>query len=157
MMRTAFLILLIACNFQGEDLISELVRKDISNERRDAIVEQLKQSDVSTVAQRILEVMRDYAAPSEPGLPPKPWMNDAHSHRAKVWYASAAIWDELFKGRDEPIKAAILQQLLTNNHDEDSIDKILNTMRFHWAIEAELQVFNLLQDSKNPSSVKEHA
>src|SRR5262249_11207696 len=156
-MKVLFLTLMIVCNLQGEDLIRELVRKDISNERRDAIVEQLKRSDVSTVAPRILEVMRDHVKADEPGIGSKPWMYDGRSHQAKVWYASAAIWDELFKGRDDPNKAAILQKLLTNHHDEYSIYVILNAMLAHWTIETEQQVFILFQDSKASISSKRQA
>ena len=157
MIKVPLLILLTVCNLQGEDLIRELVRKDISNERRDAIVEQLKQSDISTVAPKILEVMRSHASPQEPGIPPKPWMNDMHSHKAKVWYASAEIWRELFKGRDDPNKAAILPKLLTDNHDEYSIRTILNAMQAHWPTEAEQQVFNLFQDPKATIGSKRNA
>jgi hypothetical protein len=162
MIKVSLLILLTVCNLQGEDLVSELVRKDISNERRDAIVEQLKQSDISAVAPKILEVMRSHESAGEPGIPPKPWMNDSHSHRAKVWYASAEIWFWLFIGRDDPNKAAILPKLLTSINDaykDDgyTIHEVLSTMLAHWAPEAEQQVSNLLQDSKAPSSVKRHA
>jgi hypothetical protein len=157
MIKVSLLILLVVCNLQGEDLIRELARKDISNERRDAIVEQLKQSDVSTVATGILEVMRSHVSAGEPGIPPKPWMNDAHSHKAKVWYASGEIWRGLFKGRDDPNKAAILLKLLTNNQDEYSIYEILITLWAHWAPDAEQQVFNLFQDSKATVSSKRQA
>jgi len=157
MIKVSLLTLLIVCNLQGDDLVRELIRNDISNERRDAIVEQLKQSDISTVAPKILEVMRSHVSASEPGIPPKPWMNDAHSHRAKVWYASAEIWHWLFKGRDDPNKAVILHKLLTNNHDEYSIYVILKTMLAHWPTEAEQQVFNLFQDPKASIGSKRHA
>ena len=157
MIKVPLLILLTVCNLQGEDLIRELVRQDISNERRDAIVEQLKQSDISTVAPRILEVMRSHVSAGEPGIPPKPWMNDSHSHKAKVWYASAEIWHWLFKGRDDPNKAAILHKLLTNNHDEYSIYVILTTMLDHWPTETEQQVFTLLQDPKATIGSKRNA
>jgi len=157
MIKVPLLILLTVFNLQGEDSIRELVRKDISNERRDAIVEQLKQSDISTVAPKILEVMRDSASHIEPGIGSKPWMSDMHSHTAKVSYASHAIWQGLFSGADDPNKAAVLCKLLANYNDEYSTTKILEMMRFHWAPEAEQQVFNLLQNSKISISPKQQA
>lgn len=92
MLSVCFLMLPALLILQGENLVDRLVRKDISNEKRDAIVEQLKQSDFALTAPGILVAMRDHIAAGEPGIPPKPWMNDSHSHRAKVWYASSATY-----------------------------------------------------------------
>jgi len=157
MIKVPFLILMTVCNLQGEDLVCELIRKDISNERRDAIVEQLKQSDISTVAPKILEVMRNSTSHSDPGIGSKPWMSDMNSHAAKVSYASHAIWHGLFSGADDPNKAAILLKLLANYNDEYSINRVLEMMRAHWTPEAEKQVFNLLLDSKISISTKQQA
>lgn len=125
-------ILFLTCAAQSENLIRELVRKDISNERRDTVVEQLKQSDISETAPMILKLTNDFASHFEPGIGDKPWMSDLHSHRAKIWYASHAIWKELFKGAEDPVKAAILLKLLRHDNGYYSMGVILNTMRFHW-------------------------
>jgi hypothetical protein len=85
-------------------------------------------------------------------------MSDMHSHTAKVWYASSAIWAELFNGRDDPNKAAILLKLLANNrNDEYSTSKVLRMMQFHRTPETEQQVFNLLHNSETSSSNKRQA
>src|SRR5262245_17023428 len=117
---------------QGENLVDRLVRKDISNEERDAIVEQLKQSDFALTAPGILVAMRDHVAATEPGMKPKPWMNDSHSHRAKVWYASGAIWRELFRGAGDPKKEEILLKLLSDHHDNYSRYVVLGSLGTHW-------------------------
>lgn len=150
-------ILFLTCAVQSENLIRELVRKDISNERRDAVVEQLKQSDISETAPMILNLINDYASPTEPGIWDKPWMSDHHSHRAKVWYASHAIWQEWFKGREDPVKAAILVRLLRNDNGYYSLGVILNTMRFHWATEAEQPVFGLFLRGETSELPRYHA
>jgi len=104
-------ILFLTCAVQSENLIHELVRKDISNERRDVVVEQLKQSDISEAAPMILKLINDFASHTEPGIGDKPWMSDHHSHRAKVWYASHAIWNEWFKGGEDPVRLTVGENL----------------------------------------------
>src|SRR5262245_61911578 len=150
-------ILFLTCAAQSENLIRELVRKDISNERRDIVVEQLKQSDISETAPMILKLSNDFASPTEPGIGDKPWMSDRHSHRAKIWYASHAIWNEWFKGRDDPVKAAILLKLLQNDNGYYSIGVILNTMRFQWTTEAEQPVFDLFKRHGTSDLPRYHA
>ena len=154
-MSTAiFLCTLLTSPGLADDRIAELASEDISNADRDALVEELKRSDISTTAPPILKLLRDYASPEEPGIGPKPWMNDRHSHRAKVWYAAAAVWDTLFDGKSDLAKVAILLKLLNDYSDTYSRYVVLEKLRIHWSSDAEKQVADLLQRRETQDATK---
>lgn len=154
MNMTAFLMLLLVLPAQPNDPVAELSRKDISNEARDRLVERLRRSDPSATAPAILKLMRVYCSPTEPGMEHKPWMNDRHSHKAKVWYASCAIWDTLFAGQSEWAKVAVLLKLLESDKDTYSRHVVLKTLRFQWNATAEQPIFRLIQDRDSPDTTK---
>jgi len=134
--------------------MAAFVSRDLSNESRDALVEQLKTGEVVTTAPKMLELMREYACPSEPGIGAKPWMNNAHSHRAKVWYAACAVWEGLFSGMSNPAKASILVELLEGHSDAYSRYVILNELLRHWNTAAREPVWKLFEDTKSPVDTK---
>ena len=141
----------------GPDLVAALVSKDISNEARDAVVEELSQGDVANTAPRILKLLGEYSSHLEPGMGAKPWMHDSHSLCAKVWYASHAIWDALFRGEADPAKVKLLIKLLEDHEDPYLRHVVLGTMRSQWTDEAEKPVFNLFQNPQVPASTREGA
>lgn len=120
-----------------EKPICLIAEEHISDSDRDVAVETLKHADISKTAPEILRLLHDYAPPSEPGSVEKPWMSPHLSYRAKVWYASLAVWHALFAGNNDPSKARILLKLLSDNHDEYSHYLVLNELRFHWNSEVE--------------------
>jgi hypothetical protein len=136
--------------------ISQISKQHISGADRDAAVESLKHADIAKTAPRILRLMRDNVSPSEPGFD-KPWMSPHYSHRAKVWYASGAVWTALFSGSNDPSKAKILLELLGDNHDEYSQYVVLNQLRFHWNSEVETEVSALARRKNITNDTKELA
>ncbi len=157
-MNTATLLFAIitSLGFAGGE-VKRLANKDISNADRDALVEKLKRSEPSESAPPILKLMRACSSvgATEPGMGPKPWMNNYHSHQAKAWYASIAVWHALFRGKDDTAKVAILLQLLNDHHDSYSRRVVLKKLSSsHWNSDAEREVFSLLQDKETPDATK---
>lgn len=149
-----FVFMLFTCSILEDDRITKLASENTSNVDRDALVERLKRSEVSTTAAPILGLIRDYASPSEPGMSPQPWMDDSLSHRAKVWYASHAVWDGLFHGKSDPAKTRILLKLLHHHQDSYSRGVVLEQLRRHWTDGAEAQVASLLKAKETSDSTK---
>jgi hypothetical protein len=136
------------------DLVKRLPQEGISNTERDRLVQQLSRGDAATLAAPILKIMREHIAADEPGMPPVPWLNDNHSHRAKVWYAAGAVWGELFRGQPDPAKAAVLLKLLESEKDDYSRYNVLSEIGFHWNAEAEKGVVQVFEASESPPYIK---
>jgi hypothetical protein len=136
------------------EMVKRLPQEDVSNSERDRLVQQLSRGDVATVAPPILKIMREHIAADEPGMGPKPWMEDGHSHRAKVWYATAAVWDKLFYGQPDPAKAAVLLKLLDSEKDGYSHYRVLDAVQFHWNAAVEQAVFQLIERSDTSDGLK---
>lgn len=152
--RAAFLATQPIRAVQPRDPIQLLARSELSNEARDTLVEELKASDVARNAEGVLKLMRENVWPTEPGIGPKPWMSDLHSHRDKVWYAAGAVWKELFSGRSDPAKCRVLLALLEAHSDDYSRYVVLDALRSHWTDEAEQPVRKLLDAMASSDDTK---
>jgi hypothetical protein len=136
------------------DLVKRLPLEGISNTERDRLVQQLSRGDAAILALPILKIMREHTAADEPGMPPKPWLNDNHSHRAKVWYAAGAVWGALFRGDPDPVKAAVLLKLLATEKDDYSRYTVLSEIGSHWNAAVEKSVVRVFEARESPSHIK---
>ena len=151
------LSMVLGCSVLADERISKLGSEDTSNVERDALVESLQQSEISTTAAPLLALIRDHVSPSIPAVVPKPWMDDRYPHRAKVWYASLEVWDELFRGRSDPAKARVLLELLHNHQDNYSRYLVFLKLKRHWTDGAEEQIARLLEADEISDSTKLNA
>jgi hypothetical protein len=114
------------------DAVAQLVSDRTTNERRDALVATLSAAPFREVAPRIVPLLREYATPEEPGMGAKPWVNDGHSVRARIWYALGAIWQSQLAGGPDPAKADTLRSMLdASGHPRDTYE-LVHAIGHHW-------------------------
>ena len=134
--------------------VAELVKVETTKERRDALVGALSAAPFREVVPVILPLKREYATPIEPGMGSKPWMNDDHSVRARIWYALGAIWDSQLSRGPDPAKAATLLSMLgTSGHPWDERELIV-AIGQHWTTAAERPLEALVKRRSAPAEVR---
>ena len=147
-------MLLVSASWANDDPLAQLVRNDISNDARDALVDRLKQADFAATAQRILQLMHDGGA-QHPGVyGEKPWRDKSLKHKDKVWYAADEIWRGLVGGKPNPAKTAVLLELLARTKDEDSRYRVIMALENHWTADVERQFVELVNSENTTDYVK---
>lgn len=136
------------------DDVAELVNARTTNERRDALVGTLSAAPFHEVAPLVLPHKREHATPAEPGMGAKPWLEDAHSVRARIWYALGAVWESQIAGGSDAAKAAVLLSMLeAGDHARDRSD-LIPAIGHHWVADAEPRLAAVLGRRSEPAEVR---
>ena len=159
MRRTVLFILILVGNLTCcwaavEDDVAQLAQSDLPAERRDALVTALSSAPFSEVMPRILPLLVMSPAPAEPGMGPKPWLSDAHSERAKIWYAAGAVWQSHLRGSPDPRKTATLLSLLSSAKDVRQQDLLIRALEHQWDAAAEKPLLDILAQPSAPPNLR---
>ncbi|MET0556879.1 MAG: hypothetical protein ABW221_27820 [Vicinamibacteria bacterium] len=136
------------------DDVAGLVSDRTTNERRDALVATLSAAPFREVAPRIVPLLREYATPAEPGMGPKPWLEDGHSVRARIWYALGAVWQSQIAGEPDPAKAHTLHSMLgASGHPRDRCE-LIQAIGHHWTEASERPLAALVERRSEAAEVR---
>lgn len=134
--------------------LAEFVDPAIPDQRRDELITQLSQAPFADVAPKMLPLMKRYATPWEPGKPDKPWMGRFHSVRAKIWYASAEIWNRLMRAPESAGRRDTLRSMLVEAQNADDQKTLLEGLGQHWEARAQTPVAELMGRASAAAEVR---
>ena len=104
------------CENSNLELINVLGSEKSSNIERDNAVKELCKRAPLESAPFVLKLLEKNHTTSEPAMGSKPWLDDSHSRKAQIMYASHTVWSSIFSKSDSE-KTHMLIQLYEQNQD----------------------------------------
>ena len=134
-------------NISADNIFDEFIDENISCERRDQIVEELKSRRFEEVAEKLIEIMISYRPMFAYNIPEeKPWMSNSYPTRVKIWLAAGVVWHEHTGGKKDPEKEMCIISLLKSRKDNAVRIKLLEALGRQWGDSAETEALNITKN-----------